>query len=81
VTGGIYPYLRCGRHLEQLRLGYCACVHVVYQHAPIAHLLKPTDTSAGEVLCFACVNREQLNTDDLLAVCELCVQEITRARR
>lgn len=77
-AGGIYPYLRCGRHHEQLRLGYCVCVHVANEGAEVESFVRATTTEAGQVLCGLCVHIVPPTVEKLLAVCELCVQEITR---
>ena len=70
--------VQCGTHGEG-RPGFVACVHVVRQHAPVAHYLEPDD-DLGEVLCAACEGHAHPTPADLMLICAECVQTILTTR-
>ena len=79
ITDPHYPYVACPRHGDWRTVGYCVCVHVAKDGAPIAHRIDATTAELGEVLCAAChTSPTEPPAEQLLLICALCVDEITR---
>jgi len=79
-----YPNLRCTAHPERApEPGYCVCVHVLEEGAPIAHYHDASPRALGEVLCEQCVHAlDEWKTAEAFVrlICAACVVELLAAR-
>jgi hypothetical protein len=76
-----YPNVYCETH-HTTTPGYCVCVHVARDGAPIGHRLDARADALGELLCSSChAAAAAVGPESLILICGRCVDDIIGADR
>jgi hypothetical protein len=76
-----FPNVECPKHPGWRAPGFCVCVHVLDEGAPIAHYHDATPRQLGEVLCEHCITDvDAVRPEGLRLICAQCVEQLLATR-